>query len=227
MFGSLKNLWRSEAPLEQQYAEFVEMLRMGRVFYGTVLDVLHGDRDVEALRVQIYSTDVKINKRERQIRKEIIAHLSVSPGEEVPACLVLMSIVKDAERIGDFCKNLYESAVYLGKPIAETKFAYSIDEFELYVEDLFDDTITAFKEEDEVRATEIMQDEVRMNKRFDYFLQELAGSDVPTREAVCTTLIVRSLKRIQAHLSNIASSVVLPVHHIDHRPSSMREHPED
>lgn len=223
MFTALRNLWRSEAPLEEQYDEFVEMLRMGRVFYGTVLEVLHGDREAGSLRAQIYSTDIEINKRERQIRKEIVAHLAVSPGEEVAACLVLMSIVKDAERIGDFCKNLYESAGYLGKPIAETKFAYTIDEFELYVEDLFDATITTFKEEDDVRATEIMQDEVRMNKRFDHFLEELAASDVPTREAVCTTLIVRALKRIQAHLSNIASSVVLPVHHIDHRPKSMRE----
>lgn len=223
MFPLLRNLWRSEAPLEEQYEEFVEMLRLGRVFYGTVLEVLHGDREVGELQAQIYRTDIEINKRERRIRKEIVAHLTVSPGEEVPACLVLMSIVKDAERIGDFCKNLYESAVYLRKPISELKFAWTIDEFELYVEDLFDDTIQAFKEEDETLATEIMQTEVRMNKRFDAFLQELAASDVPTREAVCTTLIVRALKRIQAHLSNIASSVVLPVHRIDHRPKNLRE----
>ena len=28
----------------------------------------------------------------------------------MPACLVLISVVKDAERIGDYCKNLLEAA---------------------------------------------------------------------------------------------------------------------
>jgi phosphate uptake regulator len=223
MFASLRNLWRSEAPLEEQYTAFLEMLRMGRAFFETVLDVLHGGQNIADIGPRIYRSDIEINKRERQIRKEIVAHLTISPGEEVPACLVLMSIVKDAERIGDFCKNLFESAVYMGQPISEITHAETIAEFERYVVDQFDATIKAFKDEDETLATEIMQDEVRMNKRFDAFFEELANSDVPTREAVCTTLIVRCLKRIQAHLSNIASSVVLPVHQIDHRPSSMRD----
>ena len=48
-------------------------------------------------------------------------------------------------------------------------------------------------------------------------------SDISTREAVCTTLFVRGLKRIQAHLANIASSIVLPVHEIDHRPKHLRD----
>ena len=48
----------------------------------------------------------------------IMEHLAVHPGGDMPACLTLMSLVKDAERIGDYCKNLYEVRAVLGKGLS-------------------------------------------------------------------------------------------------------------
>ena len=53
----------------------------------------------------------------------------------------------------------------------------------------------------------------------------LADDSIPTRDAVIMALTVRFLKRISAHLSNLASSVVNPFDRIGFKPRT--ESPED
>ncbi len=223
MFEKLRMLWKGDAPLEEQYREFGKMLNLDRELYDEVVNALQSGANLRELEDTIYRGDIQINKLERKIRKQLVLHLSANPGVEITSCLILMSIVKDAERLGDLCKNLYESAIMWGQPISNLSYAAKINEFQLYVSEAFGSTIEAFDAEDDAVAGEIIQDEVKWNKRFDSFLVELSESDIPAKEAVCTTLLVRNFKRIQAHLSNIASSVVLPLHRIDHRPKHLRE----
>ena len=53
--------------------------------------------------------DVKINKLQRKIRKRVMLHLSVQANSpDLPYCLVLISLIKDVERIGDYAKDLSE-----------------------------------------------------------------------------------------------------------------------
>lgn len=199
------------------------MLNLSREMYHSITDALSKGEDIKVLEGEIYKKDIEINKLERKIRKALVTHLSINPGQAVSASLVLMSIVKDAERLGDFCKNLYEATEYWCRSCSEMYYGDRINEFKSYVKEVFDETIKAFEAEDDVLAAEIIQDEIKWNKRFDGFIGELVESDITTREAVCSVLMIRSLKRLQAHLSNIASSVVLPVHHLDHRPKHLRD----
>lgn len=223
MFEKLSLLWKGDAPLKKEYRDFVQMLTLAREMFHRITELLKKGGDVKEIESEVYQKDIQINKLERRIRKALVTHLSINPGQAVPASLVLMSIVKDAERLGDFCKNLYEAAEYWCRPRSEMVYSDRISEFQKYVNDLFDNAINAFEAEDDVLAAEIIQDEVLWNKRFDSFIGELAASEISTREAVSSVLMVRSLKRLQAHLANIASSVVLPVHHIDHRPKHLRD----
>ncbi len=223
MFSKFSLIWKGDAPLKEQYKQFTEMLNIVRDMFHKVSKTLRVCEDLEELEGVVYKTDIKINKLERKIRKELVTYLTLNPGVEIPGCLVLMSITKDAERLGDYCKNLFEAIEYWHKPCCELYYCDKITEFENYVNELFDSTIKAFETEDDVLAAEIIQDEVKWNRRFDNFIKDLAESEIDTREAVCTTLMVRMLKRLQAHLSNIASSVVLPVHYIDHRPKHLRD----
>jgi len=223
MFARLSRLWKGDAPLKEEYEQFVEMLNLSRGLYQKIIQTLASGQPIKEIEAEVYQSDIKINKLERKIRKALVTHLTFNPGQEVAGCLVLMSIVKDAERLGDFCKNLYEAAACWCRSCSELYFAERIGEFEKYVGDVFNNTIRAFEKEDGVLAAEIIQDEVKWDKRFESFIGEVADSDIATREAVCTVLMARTLKRLQAHLSNIASSVVLPVHHIDHRPKHLLE----
>ncbi|MCG8336060.1 MAG: hypothetical protein MJE63_16215 [Proteobacteria bacterium] len=223
MFERLARLWKGDAPLADEYKLFVQMLNKARELYLMILHVINTGDGLDEIEKSVYDTDIEINKMERRIRKALVTHLAANPGQQTAGALVLMSVVKDAERLGDFCKNLYEAASFWCLSCAEMEYAERITDFKNYVSTVFDATIKAFETEDDVLAAEIIQDEVKWNKRFDAFIGEIAGSNLKTREAVCTVLMVRTLKRLQAHLSNIASSVVLPVHHIDHRPRHLRD----
>lgn len=222
MLEKLSLLWKGEAPLRNEYKEFVNMLEKARVMYQMIADALRSGEVDEDLETTIYSQDIEINKLERKIRKALVTQLAMNPGSEITGSLVLMSIVKDAERLGDFCKNLFEASTYWAISCSEMYYADRLNEFMNYVAETFNSTIKAFNHEDDVLAAEIIQDEIKWNKRFDQFIAEMAESDLTTKEAVCSVLMARALKRLQAHLSNIASSVVLPVHHIDQRPKHLR-----
>ena len=58
-----------------------------------------------------FEQDAKVNALEQTIRRQIITHLSL-PGNEAdaPYSLLLMTLVKDVERLGDYAKNLAQLA---------------------------------------------------------------------------------------------------------------------
>ncbi len=223
MFERLSMIWKGDAPLKNEYRQFVKMLNKARELYLMIVHAMNTGKGLDELEEVVYKTDIEINKMERRIRKALVTHLSTNPGQQIAGSLILMSAVKDAERLGDFCKNMYEAISYWCAACSDMYYADQLNDFKNYVSTVFDDTIKAFETEDDVLAGEIIRDEVMWNKRFDAFIGEVANSDVTAKEAVCTVLMTRTLKRLQAHLSNIASSVVLPVHHIDHRPKELRD----
>lgn len=46
-------------------------------------------------------------------------------------------------------------------------------------------------------------------------IRELTASDLRTADAVCMVLVLRFYKRLVSHMSNIATSIVMPVDLID------------
>ena len=115
MFKKLLDALKKRPLLDQMIAEMEQMLAEAVHMYRPAAEVLVGKRALtkETHRI-IYETDRKINQLQRRIRKQLVEHLIVAPGTDVPICLILMSITKDAERVGDLCKNLLEVAEDLG-----------------------------------------------------------------------------------------------------------------
>lgn len=212
----------TDEPLGREWKDFFEMLAMGRDLYGDAWAVLHGEADREAAKDGIYRGDVAINKSERQLRKQLVTHLAVNPEQDAVGCLLLMSLVKDAERIGDCCKNIYEAACILGKSGEELRYWERLEDFGRRVDETFEQTIRAMKDESPDIAEEVVREEVDMNREFDSFIEDLANSDLRARQSVGTVLLVRAVKRVRAHLSNVASSIVMPLPQLDHRPRDLR-----
>jgi phosphate uptake regulator len=218
MLKQIIDIWRSRNTERRLYGEFVEMLEMDLEMFEIVMGVLAGRVSADSIHDDLLKRDIAVNRKERSIRKQLIEALSVR-GEKttIPASLVLMSIVKDAERVGDYCKNLLEMAQMMQKPVTELRYCTEVVEVGDHVTRIFKDSIRAFAEEDAALATEIIEDEGLMNKRCDALVDTIARSDLGANEAVTTAMWIRFLKRIEAHLSNICSSVVLPVHRLDYR----------
>jgi len=216
MLKDLLKAWREKSLLGKMYEEFTQMLADARWMFKESCEAIFQPEGVSGVRSSLFRRDITINKTERRIRKQIVEHLAIRPGADVTACLVLMSVVKDAERIGDYCKNIYDTRRIMGEALPKDEYydrLYSVYEKVLAT---FNKVSTAFLGGDEVLGNEVVKEEVETGKVFDELIRDVANSQLPTKHAVCLVLSMRHMKRINAHLGNIASSVVMPLHKIDY-----------
>lgn len=215
MFKNFLALWKGKNFLNQILEDFNKMGKDTEEMFSSVLKKLLEAKEEPGLKDKIYSIDKRVNKLEREIRKRIVEHLSLRPSVDVPACLLMMSVVKDSERIGDYCKNLYEVTELLEKPLDINKFRQLFNNLDGEIMDEFNKTRNAFKNSDEEIARDVLNIELSVVKRCDEILKKLSSNNLKTNEAVCYTLIARYFKRISAHLANIGTSVILPVSDLD------------
>jgi phosphate transport system protein len=217
MFKKLLDALKKRPLLDQMISEMEQMLAEAVHMYRPSAEVLTGRRPLtEETHRMIYETDRKINQLQRRIRKQLVEHLIVAPGADVPICLILMSITKDAERVGDLCKNLLEVAEDLGGPLDGGKYESQFGLILKNTEELFQPTVEAFRKSDKQLGHDALEKSRQLAKKCDAVIEELMQDDLPCRKAVLFTLLARHLKRICSHLSNIASSVVMPLHKLDY-----------
>ncbi|MFC1631268.1 phosphate uptake regulator PhoU [Candidatus Omnitrophota bacterium] len=222
MFKNLLHFWKGKDFLTQVIADFGNMLNESEAMFKQVCDRILNNKDQPGLEEQVYEIDKKVNLLEREIRKRIMSHLAVQPSVDVPACLLLMSVVKDAERLGDYAKNIFQLTRILEKPIDKVRFTELFDEMDEQILALFAATKDAFINSDEAKAKLAWQYERKIVKPCDQIVEKLSKSSLSVNEAVCFTLIARYFKRIAAHLANIATSVILPISDLDYYDEDKR-----
>lgn len=216
MFENILSFWRGRGFLEQSVSDFSHMLENAQKMFQLVCRKLIYNENVENLSETIRILDKEINELEKKIRKRIVEHLVLQPSVDVSACLVLMSVVKDAERLGDYCKNLCEIIAFLNKPLDQKKYKELFGMVDVELAEFFKETKKAFVESDQNIAKLTWDHKARISKRCEDVIQYLVNSDLPAKEAVCLTLIARHFKRLSSHLVNIATSVILPVDELDY-----------
>jgi phosphate transport system protein len=217
MFRELLEALRQRPLLKQMVSEMEQMLGDAVEMYRPIAQVLTGRRELsEETHEAIYETDIRINRLQRNIRKQLVEHLLVSPGTDVPICLVLMSIIKDAERVGDICKNMLEVAEAIPGTLPGGRYEDRFADLLARTEELFEPTANAFRSSDKDLGHTTVERARALAKECDGVIDELLADDLPCRDAVVFTLMARYLKRICSHLSNIATSVVMPLDMLDY-----------
>jgi phosphate uptake regulator len=140
----------------------------------------------------------------------------MAPGSDVPISLVLMSITKDAERLGDYCKNLLEVAEAMRDPLGQGPHGDQLVGLLSDIEALFEPVAAATMNSDKELAEESVEKGRALACSCGAMIDDLLADELSTREAILLTLAARYLKRIALHLTNIASSVVMPLHRLDY-----------
>lgn len=223
MLRELIEAWRGRDLLSRMLDEFDEMLVDAEWMYRTAWRVVAREVPPEQVEDDIYARDKKVNRTQRRIRRQIIEHLTLRPEANLAACLVLMSVVKDAERIGDYCKGFYEVGQQARLPFAGDGYAEPLRETFLDVSTLFDEVRVAFRQGEEQLAHNLVRRCREIAKRCDRIVRSLFRSDLITAKAVGYTLLFRYLKRVDVHILNIATAVVAPVHEIDYITEYLRD----
>ena len=216
MFENLLSFWKGKDFLAQVLGDFKVMLDDAEIMFKSAVENLFADTPPSDVGEKIYEIDKKINQLQKDVRQRIITHLSLQPSVDVAACLLLMSVVKDAERLGDYSKNLYQVHKLTQGPLDRATFSGFFDELDNQILSLFTQTKEAFIESNELKAQSSWDYEHKIAKRCDDIILELAESSLSVSQAVAFTLIARHFKRIVAHLVNIATSVILPLSDIDY-----------
>jgi len=216
MFKNLLQFWKGRDFLSQVLEEFKDMLDDAQIMFNAVCKKLLEGEEEPDLREKIYGIDQKVNALQKDIRKRVIEHLSLQPSVDVPVCLLLMSVVKDAERLGDYAKNLFEVSNLIAAPLDKKKYVNLFNKIEEEISQLFEQTKQAFIESDEAKATKSWAYKKEISTRCDEIIEKLAKSHLSINEAVCFTLMARYFKRTAAHLTNIATSVILPLTDLDY-----------
>ena len=216
MFDNLLNFWKGKDFLAQVLEDFKIMLDDTESMFEAVCARLLHDSKEPDLKERIYAIDKTVNSLQKDIRRRVVEHLSLQPTVNVTACLLLMSVVKDAERLGDYAKNLYQVSELLDKPLDKELFAEYFDELDKEILTLFGQTKEAFIDADEDKARAAWEYERRVAKGCDKIVDQIAHSDLTVNQAVCFVLVARHFKRIVAHLVNVATSVILPLSDLDY-----------
>lgn len=219
MFKELFDLFRKGTQLEQAFERSREMLREDHEMFEAAIRSLR-ERDDAKMEIDIYAKDQLINAYEREVRRKVLTHLAVGTEQDLNAGLVLVSVVIDIERIGDYTKNIVELALHHPEKLVCGPYENDIKRIETTVSTMFRLLLEALPGNDEGKAREVMSEHWWISERSNkivHALIENKDAGLPASDAVATALYARYLKRISAHLMNIASSVVNPFDQIGFR----------
>ena len=118
MLRELLSIFRTYDPLRAVGQNFATMLTLAYEMTVSAGEMFFTSAASPEARTDLYQHDVRLNQLERKIRKQVVAHLSMSGNRlDVPYSLLLMSLVKDVERIGDYAKNLSEISESCGNTV--------------------------------------------------------------------------------------------------------------
>ena len=214
VFKDLVNIWKSENNLSQAWSESNDMLHLSHEMFNDAVDALRSGKKNKVLK-SIKLRDEKINDYHREIRKKVVTYYSVSKDvTNIDSGLVLINIVVDIERIGDYSKNILDLAKHYPKKFVSEKFSEELRIIEKAVIDRFSTTIETVENMDEKVASDLIESYRNdLGKLSDRIVASSISGDVEIgkeNKTASVALYARYLKRIGAHLKNITSSVVSP-----------------
>lgn len=219
MFKKFRELFGSENLLDQAYETTVKMLETDFEMYKAARHSLRESETAE-LPVDVRKKDKQINKFERQVRRNVLTHLTVAGNANLVPGLILVSIVIDVERIGDYTKNIVDLAEGHPGKLLGGSFESNLNDIETAVIENFDLAITVLKTQDKKHGQQIMNSEKGISKECEKIVAALLSKpneSINQQDAVAVALYSRHLKRINAHITNIVSSIVNPFPRIGFR----------
>lgn len=219
MFRKFKELFSSESLLDAAFDTTLTMLDFDHKMYDASRRTLR-ESDTADLPFDFKKTDQKINKYEREVRRKVLTHLTIVGTTNLAPGLALVSIVIDVERIGDYTKNIAGLASLHEKMLKGGMHEETLRKVEAVIEENFPRVIEVLKVQDKNLGRTVLQLEDNTAKVADTIINDTIlekDKSLSTGRAVCLTMYARYLKRINAHLTNIASSIVNPFPRIGFR----------
>ena len=217
MFKQIFELFQSDSLYEQALMECHEMLEIDREMFNESTKTLR-ESDTADIPIDIYAMDKKINEFERDVRRKVMTHLAISGTKDLGSGLILVSVVVDIERIGDYTKNIYDLACEHPKRLQGGSYEDKLVSIENSTKNFLNNTIDVFKDQNIDSARKLMTDYKtdisQVSSEIVNGIVSGKNNDFSPEQAGSLCLYARYLKRIAAHSRNLVSSIVNPFERI-------------
>ncbi len=221
LFQDILRLWRSDDLLSQAWTESHEMLKLSREFFVEAVKALREEKHKKQLKV-LKKRDIEINNYQRDVRRKVLTHFVVRDDvADISNGLLLVNMVVDIERVGDYAKNILDLAISTKGTVVAEDISIDLKLIEDEVFARFDKTIKALTVNDADVARKLMATHKKtVTKIADKLVdQVLSGKLTFNNEskAASVVLYARYLKRVASHLTNITTTIVNPIDSIGYR----------
>ena len=200
--------------LEAVETWIVGMLRDGNDVFTTATDALFGGGKSKATKKEVRETDKGINEAQQDVRRALMIHAAVN-GADLPLVLQYASIVKDAERVGDYSKNMYDLVKY-GANFEGAEDEDALDDYRDKVSRLILEAADVYEAKDANGAQRLLGKADAFLDQYDTEVKSAYNSRGDTQDAVARALFFRFLKRTTAHVMNVLTSLVQPLDRLDY-----------
>ncbi|MBF0369452.1 MAG: hypothetical protein HQL52_08360 [Magnetococcales bacterium] len=217
MLKELFTAWKEDDLLSQAWNECYEALAICREMFAEAVHILR-EEEQEAVEKAIRKKDKQINRYQRDIRRKVITHCTLRGMDALPGGMVLVSIIIDIERIGDNVKNMLDLARAYPSRLQIPACEEILGQIEADIREHFQEIEQILKEYEVGKAREIMNRHRKQTRHScDQMIDQLVRGEIEgitPSDSAALALYLRYLKRISAHLKNVATSVVNPFERI-------------
>jgi phosphate uptake regulator len=201
----------SASQLDYSEKKIGQMLSDARHSFDLACDAVLAGADPSIVGDDVHTTDKRINATERDIRRDLVVHVSVrSSASDLPLVLAYMALSKDVERIGDYAKNIWDLANQ-GTDLSAGDDIAQLISYRRRTSLLISQTAETFLNRATEEARTYLAEADVLLKEYDTRISECVISERPSSYGVPRALYYRYLKRITAHLMNVLTALTMPV----------------
>ena len=214
IFREIVNLWKSEDLLSQAWDESYKMMMLSNEIFTQAIKYLREGENQDIIKA-LKKRDVEINIFQRDVRRKVVTHYAISQDvDDLPNGLVLLNMVVDVERVGDYTKNILDLALNHPNIIKSEEFSEDLYHVEQEVISRFSKTIEAIHTQDADVALSMMASyKETLTSISDDIVNGCISGEITLGDeskTVSLALYARYLKRIGAHLKNITTVLINP-----------------
>ena len=221
VFKDIVKLWNADDLLSQAWDESYKMMMLSNEIFTQAIKYLREGENKDTIKA-LKKRDIEINIFQRDVRRKVMTHYAISQDiDDLPNGLVLLNMVVDVERLGDYTKNILDLALNHPNIIKSEEFSEDLYHVEQEVISRFSKTLEAIhtQDEDVARAMMVSYKETLTGVSDDIVNGCISGKITLGDESktVSLALYARYLKRIGAHLKNITTVLINPFDAVGYR----------
>ncbi len=200
---------KSSEGLDTVVSGSIAMLNEARHSFDLAAMIVVSGGDAAVVADDIRSTDDRINEAERDLRSQLVVHITVQGATDVGEVMGLILLLKKIERIGDQAKNILDLAES-GVSFVSDDDAEELTEQRQVISMLFAEAADLLAAT-EPEPADFLERGGALSDSIQATIESYLGSDRPGHEVVPRAIYARYLKRIVANLIGVVRSATEPI----------------